>query len=131
VPAHATAEIDVRITSKAEAERVEAAMNALKPVNPDITLSLSGWDKRPPMEQTPAVMGLFERVKPIAATLGLNLSHGSTGGASDANFTAALGVPTLDGFGCPGAGAHAHNEHILIDGLLERSALMAAVLLGL
>ena len=105
-------------------------MKGLKAVLPDVTLTVTGRIKRPPMERTPAVVGLFERARPIGQTLGLDLKEGSTGGASDGNFTAALGVPTLDGLGCPGGGAHAIDEHILIDGLLERAALLAALLLG-
>jgi glutamate carboxypeptidase len=131
VPAHATAMIDARITSMTEAARVESEIKGLKPVLPDVTLTVTGRIKRPPMERTPAVAALFERARPIGQTLGLDLKEGSTGGASDGNFTAALGVPTLDGLGCPGSGAHAIDEHILIDGLLERAALLAALLLGL
>ncbi len=131
VPAHASAEIDARIISASEATRVDAEMRALRPITPDIQLTLTGGFNRPPMERTPAVIGLYERVKAIGATLGLDLTEGSTGGASDGNFTAALGIPTIDGLGCPGADAHGVNEHILVDGLLERAALMAALLLGL
>jgi glutamate carboxypeptidase len=131
VAAHATALIDARVTSKAEAERLEAGMKGLKPVLPDVTLTVTGRMKRPPMERTPAVIDLFERARPIGRTLGLDLKEGSTGGASDGNFTAALGVPTLDGLGCPGGGAHAEDEHISIEGLIERAALLAALLLGL
>jgi glutamate carboxypeptidase len=131
VAAHATAMIDARISSMSEAARVEAELKGLSPVLDDVKLTVTGRIKRPPMERTPAVADLFERVRPIGQTLGLDLKEGSTGGASDGNFTAALGVPTLDGLGCPGSGAHALDEHILIDGLLERAALLAAILLGL
>jgi glutamate carboxypeptidase len=131
VAAHATAMIDARISSMSEAARVEAELKGLKPVLADVKLTVTGRIKRPPMERTPAVADLYERVRPIGQTLGLDLKEGSTGGASDGNFTAALGVPTLDGLGCPGGGAHAVDEHILIDGLLERAALLAAILLGL
>src|SRR5205085_2186456 len=103
----------------------------LKPVTPDVTLSMIGRIKRPPMERTPAVAALYERVRAIGQTIGLDLGEGGTGGASDGNFTAALGVPTLDGLGCPGSGAHASYEHVVIDGLLERAALMATILLEL
>jgi glutamate carboxypeptidase len=131
VPAHATARIDARVSTMAEAARLEAALKELKPVTPDVSLTLTGRIKRPPMERTPAVAALFERSRPIGKSLGLDLAEGGTGGASDGNFTAALGIPTLDGLGCPGAGAHADYEHIVIDGLLERAALLGALLLEL
>jgi glutamate carboxypeptidase len=131
VPAHARATIDARIKSMAEAERVDAAMKALRPVLPDVRLTVTGGFNRPPMERTPAVAHLFERVRALGSTLGLDLTEGSTGGASDANFTAALGVPTVDGFGAQGAGAHAEHEHILIDELPIRAALLATLLLEL
>lgn len=131
VPAHATARIDARILTMTEAARLEEAIRGLKPVTPDVKLSVTGRIKRPPMERTPAVMGLYERARAIGRSLGLELGEGGTGGASDGNFTAALGIPTLDGLGCPGAGAHADHEHIRIDGLLERAALMASLLLEL
>jgi glutamate carboxypeptidase len=131
VPAHAMATIDARIKSMAEAERVDAAMKALRPVLPDVKLTVTGGFNRPPMERTPAVARLFERVRTLGATLGLDLTEGSTGGASDANFTAALGVPTVDGLGAQGAGAHSEHEHILIDELPIRAALLATLLLEL
>jgi glutamate carboxypeptidase len=131
VPASAEARIDGRVTILAEAERVEAAMQALRPVLPGARLQVSGRFKRPPMERTAGVAGLYERVRVIGQELGLDLGEGSTGGASDGNFTAALGVPTIDGLGALGAGAHATHEHVLIDSLPERAALLAALLLRL
>ncbi|MCC6626849.1 MAG: M20 family metallopeptidase [Chloroflexi bacterium] len=131
VPAAASARIDVRVTTMAEAARVEAALTALRPVLAGATITTTGGFNRPPMERTPAVAALFERARTIGATLGLDLGEGATGGASDGNFTAALGVPTLDGLGALGAGAHAVDEHILIDSLPERAALLAALLLKL
>jgi glutamate carboxypeptidase len=128
VPANATAIVDARINSMVEAARVETEMRALQPVTPDCKLTITGRIKRPPMERNAAVVSLFERVRPIGKALGLELTEGSTGGASDGNFTAALGVATLDGLGCPGGGAHASHEHILIDGLIERTTLLAAIL---
>ena len=82
---------------------------------------------RPPMERTPAIAALFQQAREIGRGLGLELSEGSTGGGSDGNFTAALGVPTLDGLGARGGGAHADDEHVLIDSLPERAGLLAAL----
>ena len=83
------------------------------------------------MERTPQGAALFEQARRIGRALGLDLAEGATGGGSDGNFTAALGVPTLDGLGALGDGAHAEHEHIVIDSLPERAALLAALLLGL
>jgi glutamate carboxypeptidase len=83
------------------------------------------------MERTPGVADLFEQARRIGRELGLELTEGSTGGGSDGNFTAALGLPTLDGLGARGGGAHADDEHIVINSLHERAALLAALLLGL
>ena len=131
VPAAASAEIDVRVATLGEALRVESAFKALKPVLHGASLTLRGAFNRPPMERTPAVAGLFERARAISAQLGMELGEGSTGGGSDGNFAAALGVPTLDGLGAPGSGAHAEHEHVLIDTLPTRAALLAALLLKL
>jgi glutamate carboxypeptidase len=131
VPAAATAAIDVRAATLAEARRVEAAMAALRPVLPGARLAVTGGFNRPPMERTPAIAALFGRAREIGYTLGLELTEGATGGGSDGNFTAALGVPTLDGLGTPGGGAHADHEYILIDELPRRAALLAALLLSL
>ena len=131
VPAAATAEVDVRVATLGEALRVESAFKALKPVLQGASLTLRGGFNRPPMERTTAVAGLFERAREISAQLGMDLGEGSTGGGSDGNFAAALGVPTLDGLGAPGSGAHAEHEHVLIDALPLRAALLAALLLKL
>lgn len=131
VAAQAVARVDVRATTAAEAARVEQALHALKPVLPGASLKVTGGFNRPPMERTPRTEALFERARTIGRTLGLELIEGSTGGASDGNFTAALGLPTLDGLGAFGAGAHAEHEHILVESLPERAALLAALLLGL
>ena len=131
VPASALAEVDVRVTTAAEARRIETAMAALSAATTGAALCVSGGFNRPPMERTPGVAALFERARVIGAALGMDLREGSTGGASDGNFTAALGVPTLDGLGTNGGGAHADDEHILIDDLSRRAALLAMLLLGL
>ena len=131
VPALAHAEIDVRVTSMSEAARIEAAIHALKPVLPDAQLTISGEFDRPPLERTPAGAALFAKAKAVAATIGLDVGEGSTGGGSDGNLTSAVGTPTLDGLGPVGAGAHAEYEHVLIASMPERAALMVALLLEL
>jgi glutamate carboxypeptidase len=131
VPAHASAEIDVRVTTLAEAERITRVFQALSPVTADVQVSVSGEFTRPPMERSPAIAALFEQAQRIGREIGLELTEGSTGGGSDGNFTAALGVPTLDGLGARGGGAHADDEHILIDSLPERAALLAMLLFEL
>jgi glutamate carboxypeptidase len=131
VPAQATATIDVRAATVDEAKRVEATLRALAPVLPGARLKIEGGFNRPPMERSPRSGALFEQVRAIGRGLGLELGEGSTGGGSDGNFTAALGVPTLDGLGAPGAGAHAVDEHVIAAELPQRAALLAEALLGL
>jgi len=131
VPAAATAEIDVRVATLDEARRVETAFAGLRPVLPGAALKIHGGINRPPMERTPQIANLFERARVIGRSLGFNLGEGSTGGGSDGNFTAALGLPTLDGLGVPGEGAHAEHEHIVTSTLPGRAALLAALLLDL
>ena len=128
VPAAASAEIDVRSTSMAEAERIDQSLRSLETVTPGTRLSISGGFNRPPMERSPAVAGLFEQARQIGRTIGLELTEGSTGGGSDGNFTAAAGLPTLDGLGVLGAGAHALDENIVIESLTRSSELLAALL---
>jgi glutamate carboxypeptidase len=131
IPEQAVAEIDVRVSTLGEASRIEAAMQSLRTVVPGATHSVRGGINRPPMERTAQVIALFEQAQRIGRTIGLELAEGATGGGSDANFTAALGVPTLDGLGMPGAGAHAEYEHVIVDAFPERAALLALLLLGL
>ena len=131
VPALATASIDVRVATRAEADRIESALRTLAPVLPGARLRIAGSFNRPPMERSARSAALFGQLHAIGRSLGLDLGEGSTGGASDGNFTAALGVPTLDGLGAPGAGAHAVDEHIIIATFPERAALLAEALLGL
>jgi glutamate carboxypeptidase len=131
VPAHAFARVDVRVSVLEEAQRIDEAFRKLEAITPGASLRVTGGINRPPMERTPASGALFERARQIGRSLGLELGEGSTGGGSDGNFTAALGVATLDGLGMPGSGAHAVHEHILIDALPERAALLACLLLEL
>jgi glutamate carboxypeptidase len=128
VPASATADVDVRVATEAEAQRIDAAILGIQPVLRGAVVIVTGEINRPPMERTPAIAELFERARVLGSSIGLNLEEGSTGGGSDGNFTAALGVPTLDGLGVPGDGAHAPHEHILFEELPRRVALLAALL---
>ena len=128
VPAEAAAEIDVRITSMGEAERVTRAIGALAPELPGARLEVSGSINRPPMERTSDTVRLFEIARRIAAQIGIDLKEGSTGGASDGNLTSALGIPTLDGLGAVGDGAHAVNEWVDVESLPARAALVAGLI---
>jgi glutamate carboxypeptidase len=130
VPASASAKIDCRIWTKEEGERIEAAIRGLQPVLPGAQLKISGGWNRPPLERK--VTGpLFEQAQVIGRKLGLELEEGGTGGGSDGNITGALGIPTLDGLGVPGHGAHADHEHIEVDKISSRAALLVALLLEL
>jgi glutamate carboxypeptidase len=128
VPAESAASIDARVWSLAEASRVESALRSLRPDDPRASLRIEGRWNRPPMERTPASEALFEEARGIAGRLGQTLIEGSAGGGSDGNFTAALGIPTLDGLGAEGDGAHADHEYIIIDSLPDRAALLASLL---
>lgn len=128
VPAEARATIDARAVTRADAERVERAMKALSPHISGARVSVTGGFDRPPLERTEAVVKLFEAARDVAKDLGLMLEEGSAGGGSDGNFTAALGVPTLDGLGAVGDGAHALHEHVEIDALVPRAAVIAGLL---
>ncbi len=128
VPAEAHATIDARATTRADAERVQKLIYALKPQLAGARVEVSGGFDRPPLERTPAVVRLFEQARAVAAEIGVKLEEGSAGGGSDGNFTAALGIPTLDGFGAIGDGAHALHEHVEIDALIPRAATIAGLL---
>jgi glutamate carboxypeptidase len=128
VPARAVAHVDVRVTSRAEADRITRAFESLTPINEGARVRGAGSFDRPPMERSAGIATLFEQAREIGRLAGLELGEGSTGGASDGNFTAALGVPTLDGLGALGDGAHAEGEHIVINSLPTRAALLALLL---
>ncbi len=130
VAAEAWAEIDVRIAQSRDAARIERKLRALRPRDPACNLSITGAINRPPMERTRAVAALFHNARSLAERMELPaLQEASTGGGSDGNFTAALGVPTLDGMGAVGSGAHATHEHLRRAFLAPRTALLAAMLL--
>ena len=124
VAAQARAEIDVRFAGASEAERVVTAIRGLQPRLAGAQLRISGGVDRPPMERSPGVVRLAQLAQRLAATAGFPLSETSTGGASDGNFTAAIGVPTLDGLGPDGGGAHADSEHLLVESWLLRTELL-------
>lgn len=128
VPAEARAIIDARASTRADADRVERHMKALEPFLPGAQLTVTGGFDRPPLERTAGVVRLFEMAREVAKELGQTLEEGSAGGGSDGNFTAALGVPTLDGFGAVGDGAHALHEHVEIEALVPRAAVIAGLL---
>jgi glutamate carboxypeptidase len=128
VPAAGTFSVDARMWDTAEQARVHAAMSSLLPAVPDAALQISGGPNRPPLPASSSA-GLFSLASSIAAGLGLApLESASVGGASDGNFTAGVGTPTLDGLGAVGGGAHADHEHVLIDALPGRAALLAALI---
>jgi glutamate carboxypeptidase len=128
VAASATVEIDLRVWTMAEAERVERGIKNLQPVLPGATLTVTGGLNRPPMEPSPASLELFELARRMGAEVGLQLSPGRVGGGSDGNFTAALGVPTLDGLGLLGEDAHQLSENVYIPQIPARIALLGGIL---
>jgi len=128
VPERARAMVDVRVTKMADAARIEAAFGRLNAVDGRVRIDVRGAINRPPLERTEGVVRLFELARQVAHSQGFELSEGATGGASDGNFTAALGVPTLDGLGATGDGPHAIHEHVIINDLPVRAALVAGLL---
>jgi glutamate carboxypeptidase len=128
VAASSCAEIDVRIARKADGPRIERRFAGLKPADRRCKLIVTGGMNRPPMERSRGTVALYKRACAFATVLGFTLAEAATGGASDGNFTSALGVPTLDGLGAVGEGAHAANESIVIEHLAPRTALLAALL---
>jgi len=128
IPAEAEAIIDVRAATLDDADRVTRAMLALQPQIAGAAISVSGGIDRPPFERTAAVEALFRHAQAVAARLGRTLDEGSTGGGSDGNLTAALNVPTLDGLGAIGAGAHGLDEYVEIPELPWRAALVAGLI---
>jgi glutamate carboxypeptidase len=134
VPAEAWAEVDVRIARMSDGPGIERRFDRLKSprpfksFDPRCKLTVTGGINRPPMERSRGTVKLYNRAKALAGELGFLLPEAATGGASDGNFTAALGVPTLDGLGAVGDGAHATHEHIVVEHLAPRTALLAALL---
>jgi glutamate carboxypeptidase len=130
IPAHAWADVDVRIARTADGPRIIRKFASLKPKDKRCSLELTGGINRPPMERVRGTVRLFQQARALAAELGFPLDEASTGGASDGNFTAALGIPTLDGLGAVGDGAHAPHESVVIEHLAPRTAMLAGLLAG-
>ncbi len=136
IPDHAWAEVDARIVRAADGPRIERRFAALKPLKPHspsgpcCTLTVTGGIDRPPMERSRGTVRLFRTAQALASQLGFALHEASTGGGSDGNFTAALGIPTLDGMGAVGEGAHARHESVVVEHLAPRTALLAGMLLS-
>lgn len=131
IAAEATAVVDVRIARLADGPELEKKFASLRPFDPGCTIEISGGINRPPMERAAGTVRLFEIAKQQAAALGMSIDEASTGGGSDGNFTSALGIPTLDGLGAVGEGAHAVHESILLSELPRRTALLAALIRSL
>ena len=128
VPAEAAAQVDVRIARMKDAAGIDKKMRSLRPFHRKCKIEISGGNNRPPMERTAGVAALYAQASAIARELGWKLGEAAVGGGSDGNFTAGLGIPTLDGLGAVGDGAHAPHEHILISELPRRAALIAGLI---
>lgn len=128
VAAEASMEIDIRVARTADAAEIEQKFAQLRAQNPECKLEVTGGLNRPPMERTPETIRLFRSARDLAFELGMDLKESSTGGGSDGNFTSALGIPTLDGLGAVGEGAHAAHESILLAELPRRTALLAGLI---
>ncbi len=127
----ARAVVDVRCTRMSDAARLEKKFRALRPILPGAKLEVTGGIERPPMERLPGTVNLFRTAQRLGRAMGITLGETMVGGGSDGNFTAALGVPTLDGLGAVGNGAHSPEEFILVRSLPERAALLAGLLASL
>ncbi len=128
VPDHARAEVDLRYSRLADARNLNRRLRCLKPILPGARVEVRGGVNRPPLERTAAVRELFGRAQSLMREMGLSLGEAATGGGSDGNLTAALGVPTLDGLGAVGDGAHSPREHVVTRAMPVRAALLAGLL---
>jgi len=131
VPAEARAEVDMRFSSAGAGRRIESAILNLKPFDERAQVIVSGGINRPPLERTERVLKLYEQARQIAGLLDSDLGEASVGGASDGNFVGAMGVAVLDGLGIEGDGAHAAHEHIIVDNIPLRGALLAGLMASL
>jgi len=130
IPAQCRLSVAIRLPTEAEADRVTAAMAALRPRTPDIEVRIAGGISRPAFSQSPASARLFDHAARHARDLGFTLDGMYTGGGSDGNFTAGLGIPTLDGLGADGAGAHTLEEHVFLSSIAPRTALLARLMIN-
>jgi glutamate carboxypeptidase len=128
IAAEASADVDIRITEMSQAAGLEKKFRGLRAIDRRCKLQVEGGVNRPPLERTEAVARLFALAKTLGRELGLNLKEASVGGGSDGNFTAGLGIPTLDGLGAPGEGAHAVNESVVAEQIVPRTALLARLI---
>jgi glutamate carboxypeptidase len=128
VAAEASAEIDIRVVRLKDAALLDRKFHALRPFDKRCVIEVTGGLNRPPMERSRGIAELFARARELARESGVEVEESATGGGSDGNFTAALGVPTLDGLGGVGEGAHALNESMLIDRIADRTALLAKLI---
>lgn len=132
VPGHCRLVADIRVTTPGEGDRLTAAIEGLRAQDPDTVLTISGGLNRPPYARSEGTAALYDRARQVATRLGQTLSEvPMVGGGSDGNFTAALGLPTLDGLGIEGSGAHTHEEYCLISSVGPRVALLTALFEGL
>ena len=128
IAAEACGEVDVRAVTRAEVERIRTVFSGLRPSNPDASVEVEGGEIWPPMERTEEIGRLYERARKLATDLGFDLREGLAGGASDGSLCAAVGAPVLDGLGAVGAGAHAAHEHVRLETIPLRTALVARLL---
>jgi glutamate carboxypeptidase len=131
VAAEAQAEVDIRILRLRDAPALEKKFRALKPYDERCSIEITGGLNRPPMERSAGIVQLFRLAHKLGKELGINVEESLTGGGSDGNFTAALGIPTLDGLGAVGEGAHAANESLLVSRMADRTALIGKLLASL
>jgi glutamate carboxypeptidase len=130
VAAEAQVEVDMRVARLKDAAGLDRKFRSLRPFDKRCSIEVTGGMNRPPMERSRGIEELFARAKRLGREIGVEVEESSTGGGSDGNFTAALGVSTLDGLGGVGEGAHAANESILIDRIADRTALLAKLVAG-
>jgi glutamate carboxypeptidase len=131
VAAEAKVDVDMRVLRLKDAAVVDRKFRGLRPVDKRCSIEVTGGLNRPPMERTAATVQLLLKAQTMAGEMGIELDESVVGGGSDGNFTAALGVPTLDGLGAVGEGAHALNESILVDRIADRTALLAKLVAGI
>ena len=129
VAEQAVLDVDLRVKTMDAAKTMVPKIQALKPVHPEVTIEVQGELNRPPLERTEGNVGLFRLAQEIAREMGIEVTESGSGGGSDGNFTSALGIPTLDGLGAVGGGAHALTEHVIVSSLPERAAIAAGLLL--